>query len=193
MIVLWDILKLNFMWLLFSLPIITIGSSTIAAFSVTLRMVDNEEGNVIKQFIDSFKINWKQGIPLGILTIAVAYFAYLNIEFFNKIEDNPIMFLLAAIFIIFIGLLHLTYAYPLLARFKNTIWGTLSNSKEIVFKYFLRTIGLWILVALLCVIFVLNWTLIFIGVLIGPVTIFLAISGFANKCFKEIEKDRLAG
>lgn len=34
-----DVIKLNFMWLLFSLPIITIGASTVAAMSVALKMV----------------------------------------------------------------------------------------------------------------------------------------------------------
>ena len=44
-----DMIKLNFLWLLFSLPIITIGASTAAAFSVTLKMVDEREGYIAKQ------------------------------------------------------------------------------------------------------------------------------------------------
>ena len=42
------------------MPIFTIGSTTCAAFSVTLKMVDDEEGYVGKMFIKAFKENLKQ-------------------------------------------------------------------------------------------------------------------------------------
>ena len=35
----WVVVKLNFFWLLFSLPIVTIGASTTAAFAVGLKTV----------------------------------------------------------------------------------------------------------------------------------------------------------
>ena len=38
--------KVNMLWLLFSIPVVTMGAATIAAYDVTLRMVDNEEGYV---------------------------------------------------------------------------------------------------------------------------------------------------
>ena len=43
---LWDMIKLNLMWLLFSLPVVTVGAATVAAYSVTLKMVDEQEGYV---------------------------------------------------------------------------------------------------------------------------------------------------
>jgi uncharacterized membrane protein YesL len=39
-------IKLNFLWLLFSLPVVTIGASTAAAFTITLKMVDEREGYI---------------------------------------------------------------------------------------------------------------------------------------------------
>lgn len=193
MMVLWDVVKLNFMWLVFSIPIITIGASTTAAYTVTLRMVEGTEGSVIKQFMEGFKQNWKQGGILGIITLIVAYCAYINFELFNKIENNPILFLIAGIFITFFGLVHLVYAFPILARYHNSLWKTIDNAKEVTFKYVFRTFGLWLLIALLCVLFIWNLTLMFIGLLIAPVSIFLTVSSFASKSFKQIEKDRLAG
>ena len=78
---LWTVLKLNFIWVIFSLPIVTIGPSTIAAFSVTLKMAANEEGKIFSQFFKSFKQNFKQGLIIGLITLAVAYSCYLNFEF----------------------------------------------------------------------------------------------------------------
>lgn len=185
----WDMVQLNFIWLIFSLPIITIGASTVAAYSVTLKMVDEHEGHIISQFITSFKENWKQGIVLGIISMLLGYFVYLNNEFFNKLESNPIWFLIAAIVIGFIGLMYMTYAFPLCARYHNNIIGTLRNSVAISMKYFLRTLLLWVILGLLLVIFFFNSTLMFIGLLIGPASLFLTVSGFANSFFKDIEKE----
>ena len=89
---LWDMIKLNFLWMLFSLPIVTIGAATVAAYSVTLKMVDEAEGYVGRQFIKGFKENWKQGIPLGLLGLLALYVVYLDFELFNKVENNPIIF-----------------------------------------------------------------------------------------------------
>lgn len=192
MIILWEVVKLNFMWVVFSLPIITIGASTVAAFSVTLKMVDGNEGNVVHQFVDSFKKNWKQGIILGIILMIGILGAYANFVIFNNTDGNPIMFLIFGIFIIFFGLVHLTYAFPLLARYENTIIKTMMNSREISYKYFLRTLGLWFTLALLCVAFIWNPVMLFIGLLIAPISMFLTISGFSKKSFKQIEKDMLS-
>ena len=98
---LWDMIKLNFLWLVFSLPVVTMGAATVAAYSVTLKMVDEREGYVGRQFIKAFKENWKQGIPLGLIFLAAVYAAYLDFEFFNKLPDNPIIFLIAGIVTIF--------------------------------------------------------------------------------------------
>ena len=43
-----DILKLNFLWILGSLPVFTIGASTTAAMSVALKLADDEEGYITK-------------------------------------------------------------------------------------------------------------------------------------------------
>ena len=41
-----DVFKLNCMWLLCSLPIVTMGAATTAAYTITLKMVNDEEGYI---------------------------------------------------------------------------------------------------------------------------------------------------
>ena len=52
-----DVLFLNFLWIICSLPIVTIGAATCAAFSISLKMVDDEEGYIGKSFFKEFKKN----------------------------------------------------------------------------------------------------------------------------------------
>lgn len=188
MVRLWDLVKLNFIWLVFSLPIVTIGASTVAAYTVTLKMVSDEESHIFSTFWKGFKENWKQGVPLGLIHLVVLYSFYLNLEFFTKLEDASVVFLIAAIIIGFIGLLYLTYMFPLCARYHNSFWGILLNSANIAMKYFVTTLMLWVLLGLLIFLFLYNSTLLFIGFLIGPACLFLTVSGFAMKLFAEIEK-----
>ena len=75
---LWDVVKLNFLWILFSLPVITFGAATVAAFSVTHKMAEDREGYVGRQFLKAFRENWKQGIPLGLLFLFFCYVVYLD-------------------------------------------------------------------------------------------------------------------
>ena len=185
----WDLIKLNFIWLIFSLPIVTIGAATLAAYTVTMKMIDDEEEGIFKTFFKAFKSNWKQGTQMGFIHLAVVYFLYLNLEFLDKLEKAPVFFLIAAMVIGFLGLLYLTYAFPLCARYQNTLHKTLKNSAAIAMKYFVQTLILWMVVGLLIFFFLFNTTLLYFGLLFGPTAIIFTISGVSRKLFEMIEKD----
>ncbi|MDE5678840.1 MAG: DUF624 domain-containing protein [Lachnospiraceae bacterium] len=186
---LWDMIKLNFMWLLFSLPIVTVGAATVAAYTVTLKMVDEQEGYVARQFVRAFKENWRQGIPMGLLALFCSYAVYLDFELQRVTEGNSTMFLIFGIIAAFVFGMSFIYAFPLSARYENTLIGTLKNSVNIATRYFLRTLLLVAVLAVEVIIFIFNYTTLLIGALIGPACIMLTISGFALHFFKEIEKE----
>ena len=186
---LWDMVKLNFLWLLFSLPIVTCGAATVAVYSVTLKMVDEQEGYVGRQFIKAFKANLKQGIPLGLLALLCTYAVYLDFELFEKLENNPMIFLIVGIVAIFIFGMAFIYAFPLSARYENTLIGTLKNSVKIATRYFVRTLFLVLVLIVEVLLFAFNTTTIFFGILIGPACIMLTVSGAAMRFFREIEKE----
>lgn len=186
---LWDMIKLNFLWMVFSIPIVTIGPATVAAYSVTLKMVDEREGYVARQFVKAFKENLKQGIPLGLICLAASYAAYLDFELFNKLENNPVIFLIAGIVTIFFIVMIFLYAFPLSARYENTLIGTMKNGFRIATKYFVRTIFLVIILAVEVVVFIFNNTTLLFGILIGPACLMLTVSGFAMYYFRQIEKE----
>ena len=186
---LWDMIKLNLMWLLFSLPVVTVGAATVAAYSVTLKMVDEQEGYVARQFVKAFKENWRQGIPMGLLALFCSYVVYLDFELQRVMEGDSTMFLIFGIIAAFVFGMSFIYAFPLSARYENTLIGTLKNSVNIATRYFLRTLLLVAVLAVEVIIFIFNYTTLLIGVLIGPACIMLTISGFALHFFKEIEKE----
>lgn len=184
-----DVIKLNFLWILFSIPLITIGASTVAAMSVALKMADDEEGYIGRGFLKAFRENWKQGTALWLITAAAAYAIYLDFQFFEALEGNPILFLIIGIVSIVLAVSALLYSYPLTARYENTLFRIINNSIDISRKYVGRTI---LLAAILCVEFILfqyNATMLFFGILLGPGFMIFTVASFSKRIFLLIEKD----
>lgn len=50
-----ELVTLNLLWLLCCIPIVTIGASTAALYTITIKMVKNEDSYVIRGFFSSFK------------------------------------------------------------------------------------------------------------------------------------------
>ncbi len=178
----WDMVKLNFLWILFSLPVFTFGAATTAAFTVTLKMVDEEEGYVARQFVKAFKANFKQGTIMGLLNLVAIYALFIDYQL-----TDSLVFLVVFVLSSFLFFSIFIYAYALLARYDNTIPKTMKNSVKITSKYFGKT--LMLLAVLFVEVLVLSLTTItlIIGLLIGPALIILTISGFAMSFFRQIE------
>lgn len=188
-----DLIKINFLWILFSLPVVTLGGATIAAFDVTMQMAGEEEGHVGRDFIASFRRNFKCGIPYGLLLIFCCYVVWLDFSLFNQIEGNPMVLLVMGMVSAFIFLLSFLFAFPLQARYENTLLKTLKNSADICTKFFLRTMSLVIVLFVEIVLIYWNETTLFIGLLIGPACIIYTISGYARYFFQLIEKENQMG
>lgn len=186
---LFDLIKINFLWILFSLPIVTLGGATIAAFDVTMQMAGNEEGHVGRDFIASFKRNFKNGIPYGLLLMLCAYVVWLDFSLFDQIEGNPMILLVMGMVAAFIFLLSFLFAFPLQARYENSLIKTLKNSVDICTRYFVRTLSLIIVLFVEVVLIYWNETTLIVGAVIGPACIIYTISGYARYFFRLIEKE----
>ncbi len=144
---------LNLLFFFLSLPVITIGATTTAMYYVTLKMARNEESYIVKGFFKSFKQNFKQATIMWIIDLVVVGLLILDISIVNgKVisvsTDSTFLTVVkvglaaAAIFIAFT----LTFSFPVLAKFDNTIKNTYKNSFIMSVRHFpttLLTIFLW--------------------------------------------------
>lgn len=183
-----DILLVNILWVIFSLPIVTIGASTCAAFYVTLKMVDEEEGYIAKTFVKGFKDNFKQGTIMWLVTAPVLYILYLFWQMVTKADDVNIIAFLGVIFVTILVMSALVYTFPMIARYKNDLRIIVRNSSMLCIQYYKKSMILLLVVALEVAIICWNrWTLL-AGLLFGAEFIFYTISGVAKKIFLEVEK-----
>ena len=124
-----DVLCISLLWLLFSIPVVTIGASTTALFQFTLKQSANEEGYVWHTFFNAFKKNFKQAtiiwIPallLGILLIVEAYVCLAVGTPFS----NMLFFAFMLLGIIYI--LILMWVFPIIALFELSTKKAVGNA-----------------------------------------------------------------
>lgn len=184
-----DVIQLNFLWIIFSIPIITMGASTVAAMSVALKMADDEEGYIGRSFLKAFKENWKQGTLLWLITAAAVYAIYLDFQFFEALEGNPMIFLIVGIASTILAVSALLYAYPLSARYENTLFRTINNSIEISRRYFGRTLMLVVVLGVELIVFQYNATMLFFAIILGPGFMIFTVAAFSKRLFLLIEKE----
>lgn len=185
-----NLLILNFFWIIGCIPIVTIGTSTIAAFTVTLKMSEDREGtSMTVQFWSAYVKNLKHGISLTLILLAGIWSVWVDWQIFDKIEGNPIGFLILAMLVALILFVHYLYVFALEARYENQLLIALSNARKIFIRYSGRSIGLTGILFLQFLLFTqVNTVLIFAGFFCMPILMVYTISQIAMPIFRKIEK-----
>ena len=115
-----DMVILNLLFVLFSLPIVSIGASFTALFSVTFKMTKEEGTPICKTFWQAFLSNFKQSTLLWIGIAVLGVILSLNLRFAladGSVAGNllKIATLLAAIAFFMV----VQYLFPYVARFQD--------------------------------------------------------------------------
>ncbi len=188
-----NVFLLSFCVIVGSIPIVTLGVSIVAGFDVGLKMVANEEGYIVKQFIKAYRNNLKQGIPLGLIVLLCSYVVYLDLEIIRKVENVSIFAIMFMMVSAAVFTFTLLYAFALTARYENTLIQILRNSFRISMKFFVRTLALVFLLVVEVLAFLWNYTTIFIGMILGPALMILTVCLFARPIFMKLEGDAASG
>ena len=145
----WDVMVLSFLWLVCSIPIVTIGASTTAMYYVTLKLVRDEDGYTFRAFFKSFRENFKQATIIWCIFMVVGVLLGVDFYFFLKMYEGSTKFRSAmlAVFCAFmiIYVFMLTYVFPLQSRFVNTVKMTIFNSFFMSIRHFIQTLGMLVM------------------------------------------------
>lgn len=124
-----DLVILNLLAIICSIPIFTIGASWTALSYVAIRMVRKEEGYVIRDFFRSFKENFKQATIIWLLVLLVAAIFAGDFLIYSMMPDQiPQAVMIGVAVMGYLVLGTVVYVFPLLARFENTTKNTIKNA-----------------------------------------------------------------
>ena len=127
-----DVAYLNVLCLVCCIPIITIGPSITALYYCMLKILRKEDSTITRMFLGSFKANLKQGIGMTILFIGFAIILLMDLHACNLLDVANIEYIeyvRTILYVIFaIYAVVVSYAFPILAQFDNTIINILKYS-----------------------------------------------------------------
>jgi uncharacterized membrane protein YesL len=140
---LFDAITLNLLWLLCSLPLVTIGASSTAFYYAMVKVIRGERGHLFGEFWRSFKLNVVKATLIWISFAALIFLLLVNRNIAADIGGYFGLFLLCLytlIAVLFLGVL--MYVFPVLSRFHMTIPQAVKLSVYMCFRYLHYSLGL---------------------------------------------------
>ncbi len=118
-----DIGYLSIVFIIFSLPVVTIGASLTALYYAVVKVIRRDRGYVFQEFFRSFKLNFVKATILWVIQAVLTFIMCFNLYAVVGEDGGTIDFMHGAYIVM--GLLIFAvscYAYPVLSRFdmKNT-------------------------------------------------------------------------
>ena len=144
-----DLVIVNLMTLVFMIPIVTAGASLTAMNYVLFHLRRKDDTYVMRMFIKSFKENFKQGIPEGLLFLLMAVVTFVDLWAMHASDSKMLTFLMILISIIAAFLIVVfVYIFALQSRYENTVKETIFNAFKLAIGNLPRTIVMMILWAI---------------------------------------------
>lgn len=141
-----DMIVLNILWIICSIPVVTIGASTTALYYCTLKIVRNEDYGDIKMFFKSFRLNFKQATIIWIPMLLIGCLLVFDFRFFGVVMADTgvvrIIFQAVTIAMMVLWLFIYLYVWPVLSRFDNTIKNTVTNAAYMSIRYLGSTLAM---------------------------------------------------
>lgn len=175
-----DLVLLNLLFILTSVPVFTIGASITALTSVEFRMIEKRTDFVARDYFRAFKENFKNSTIIWIVFAVFLFICVLNINLvYNTNPENRNMIMIILGIAMFFVSMTVMYSLAMQARFVNSL-------KDTVVKAFMIGLSGWpyTIVMLLMMIVCAGISVQTVGSIIiaVPIWILIGFSGIGYLC-----------
>ena len=137
-----DLVVLNVLVIVTSIPIITIGASATALYDAVWRL-KNQCGNPFRDYFRAFRSNFKQATLLFIPFLCLFLFiGYALLMSFAKPHIIPAMVRTPLVICTIMWVMFTSWVFPLQSRFVNSWAHTITNAIICALRFFPRTIAM---------------------------------------------------
>ena len=138
-----DLMLLNLLALLCAVPVLTAGAALTALYGCLLHMARKEDQAVLRTFFRSFQSNFRQGTALFWILVSLCV---VLVESISRASVLPVYFCIVVTAVLIVLLLSdlalFLYAFPLLARYENTLPAVIHNALAIAVTNLPQTAGM---------------------------------------------------
>lgn len=135
---LWDIMWLNILTVICSMPVFTVGVAMTAMHYVLLKIFRDEEGAITTAYFKAFLENFRQSTVISVLFGTAAYLMILSTGIAIALAMKWIRYLLIAVLALVICAWNWSFVFQ--ARYRNTISGTVKYSVLVLAAHPLRSV-----------------------------------------------------
>lgn len=135
-----DLLILNLVFLVTCLPVFTIGAASSALYTICFRFDTDRERTVFRGYLRAFLENFRQGTVLWLLLLLCCAASAVNAMLFYSLSGVLHYAFLLFTALLAVALLVLSYVFPLLSQFQNTVMTTCKNAFYLSIGYLPRSL-----------------------------------------------------
>lgn len=136
-----DVMILHILWIIFSLPIVTIGASTTAVYYSGMKRIRRDEGHVSTNFMKAFKSNFKQSTIIWLLILLTGAILITDLRIGMAVGGVLGKFIIITCSVLLIPFFCTAlYIFPVQAKFENRIIDNLKNAFLMSFSNFVYTL-----------------------------------------------------
>lgn len=138
-----DILILSLMWLICSIPLVTIGASTTALYDAVAHGFRRKEATTYSRFLDTFKAEFLSALPQTLLWAALTLGGFFLLRGFTgsaePSESALVLSVAGLILLLFLSGVS-CWVFPLLSRFTFSFSGLVVTAVKLAFCHPLATL-----------------------------------------------------
>lgn len=185
-----DLMVLNVLTILCSLPIITIGAATSALYDSVWRLKQGQ-GTLFRNYFHAFRKNFVQAtclfLPLLLLGCILGYNALLLFIYTTPLEFGAY---LPYVICVAVWSMIASWVFPLQTRFENKIGRTYLNSMICALRYLLRSMVMALINLAPWVIFILSPEM-FVRLMMVWIFVWFGVAAFINMQLLDVPMTQL--
>ena len=139
-----DVVGLSLLWVLLSLPLVTMGPATAALYHTAVRCVAHTGDSTYRTFFRSFVQNLRVGVPAGVLALAallaMSWGCQVMVSAANALGGAAMALAAAYLVILVLPLGAVCWMFPLLSRFHMGVGHLLLTSLQVAVRHLPSTV-----------------------------------------------------
>jgi uncharacterized membrane protein YesL len=180
-----NIMILNFLWVICSMPLFTIGPSTAAMYGVIRKWHLYKEHSVIRCYMNEYRLFLKQGFMVGTSWAVLGSLLVLDVYYFIQIPSNlKVIFIVITMLVFILYIITSSFLLPVLVHYNEKGLALIKQAFTFSFldgKTSLAIILMWIGAGI-----ILYYAPLAVFVIIVPVS--MITFRFALNSFEKIER-----
>ena len=136
-----EIVAAGLLWLLCSLPLVTLGAASSALYYATVKCIRHERGRLAKSFFSAFRRDFRIATLIWLLFLAAALVFSADIYAVGRMGGGSVLGAVGKILLLAM-LAFFPWVFAFISRFSNTVSGTLRYCGYLALRNIGRTLAM---------------------------------------------------